>query len=396
MRSRGTRTLGAAIGLLFALVGVARADVTLGSTAQPSGSTPSPCLTSADDPSENDIVVQLMSGTSPTYTVPAGGETIREWGTNTTGDTPATPLTMVVLRPSSAGSYAVVGADSETLPKRLFTDEDAVFTIAHPIEAESGDELALYSSASGANAPPVCFWDGGSTSAADGLDAVAEPGSPAAGQTLSEDVDTGQTGPNFTLDLAVNQNQDADVDTTAPAAAAAHRAAVLSSTVSNAGPTVAPITFVDHVPAGLRLDSAVAGQGTCAISGQTATCTIDQLAAGQSVAVDVVVTPAVRGFYANHVSVQAAALDPNAANDQASATLGVTSLAVDGCVVPRLEHAPVAVARAVLKQLGCRVEVTRDHSGAVHAGNVIKTRPGPGRYGFDTRIELVVSSGRRR
>ena len=296
MRSRGTRTLGAAIGLLFALVGVAHADVTLGSTAQPSGSTPSPCVTNADDPSENDIVVQLMSGTSPTYTVPAGGETIREWGTNTTGDPPATPLTLVVLRPSSAGSYAVVGADSETLPKRLFTDEDAVFTIAHPIEAESGDELALYSSASGANAPPVCFWDGGSTSAADGLDAVAEPGSPAAGQTLSEDVDTGQTGPNFTLDLAVNQNQDAGVDTTAPAAAAAHRAAVLSSTVSNAGPTVAPITFVDHVPAGLRLDSAVAGQGTCAISGQTATCTIDQLAAGQSVAVDVVVTPAARGL----------------------------------------------------------------------------------------------------
>ena len=99
---------------------------------------------------------------------------------------------------------------------------------------------------------------------------------------------------------------------------------------------MAPITFVDHVPAGLRLDSAVAGQGTCAISGQTATCTIDQLAAGQSVAVDVVVTPAARGFYANDVSVQAAALDPNAANDQASATLGVTSLAVDGCVVPRL------------------------------------------------------------
>ena len=57
----------------------------------------------------------------------------------------------------------------------------------------------------------MCFWDGGSTSAADGLDAVTEPGSPAAGQTLSEDVDTGQTGPNFTLDLAVNQNQDAGV-----------------------------------------------------------------------------------------------------------------------------------------------------------------------------------------
>jgi hypothetical protein len=395
MRSRGAGTLGAAIALLFAWAGIARADVTLGSTAQPSGSTPGLCFTNADDPSENDVVVQLTSGTSPTYTVPAGGETIREWGTNTTGDTPATPLTLVVLRPSSGGGDTVVGADSETLPGRLFTDEDAVFTIAHPIDAKGGDELALYSSASGGAEPPVCYWDGGSTSAADGLDSVTEPGSPAAGQTLSEDIDMGQTGPSFTLDLAVNQNQDAGVTTAAPTAAAAHRAAVLSSTVSNAGPTVAPITFVDDVPAGLKLDSAVAGKGACAISGHKVTCTIDQLAAGQSVPVDVVVTPAARGFYVNHVTATAAALDPNAANDQASSTLGVTALAVDGCVVPRLGRTPVTAARTVLTHLGCRVEVTQQHSRAVHAGNVIETRPGPGHYRFETRIELVVSSGRR-
>lgn len=395
MRSSGAGVL-AAITLLLACAGAARADVTLGSTAQPSGSTPGQCFTNADDPSYNDVVVQLMSGTSPTYTVPAGGETIKEWGTDTTGDAPATPLTLVVLRPSSGGTYTVVGADSETLPNRLFSDEDAVFEISHPIVAKSGDELALYSSASGGNEAPVCYWDGGSTPAADGLDAVTEPGSPAAGQSLSEDVDTGQTGPNFMLDLAVNQNQDAGVTTTAPATAVAQRAAVLSSTVSNAGPTVAPITFVDNVPAGLRLDAAVAGQGTCAIRGRTATCAINQLGAGQSVPVDVVVTPVARGFYVNDVSVSTAALDPNTANDQASATLGVTSLAVDGCVVPRLRHAPAAVAKAVLKHLGCRVEVIHQQSGAVRSGNVIRTTPGPGRYRFETRIELVVSSGQRR
>jgi beta-lactam-binding protein with PASTA domain len=109
----------------------------------------------------------------------------------------------------------------------------------------------------------------------------------------------------------------------------------------------------------------------------------------------VVVTPVARGFYVNDVSVRAAALDPNAANDQASATLGVTSLAVNGCVVPRLRHAPAAVAKAVLKHLGCRVQLIAHHSGAVRSGNVIRTRPGPGRYRFGTRIELLVSSGRR-
>lgn len=396
MRSSGVTAAVAAIAVLSAGAGVARADVTLGSTAQPSGSTPGLCFTNADDPSENDIVVQLMSGATPAYTVPAGGETIREWGTNTTGDAPSTPLTLVVLRPSSGGNYTVVGADSETLPSRLFTDQDAVFGVSHPIVAKSGDELALYSSASGGNEPPVCYWDGGSTSAADGLDAVTEPGSPAAGQSLSEDIDTGQTGPSYTLDLAVNQNQDASVTTTAPVAAAAQRTTVLTSTVSNGGPTVAPITFTDDVPAGLKLDSAVAGQGACAISGQTATCTIEQLGVGQSVPVDVIVTPRARGDYVNDVAVKSAALDPDADNDQASATLGVTSLAIEGCIVPRLRHAPSRVARAVLKHLGCRVAVIHRRSRGVKGGNVIATRPGPGHYRFDRRVELVVSSGRRR
>lgn len=79
---------GATAVLALALSGVASADVTLGSTTQPSGSFLGTCFLNADNGMENDVVVQLTDSSVTRYTVPAGGETIKEWGTNTTGDTP--------------------------------------------------------------------------------------------------------------------------------------------------------------------------------------------------------------------------------------------------------------------------------------------------------------------
>ena len=239
---------GATAVFALALSGVASAAVTLGSTTRPSGSFLGTCFLNADNGTENDVVLQLTDSSATPYTVPAGGETIKEWGTNTTGDTPGTPLTLVILRPAGA-NYTVVGADVETLPSRLFSDQDSVFPLAHPIVANAGDKLGLYSSASGSNTPPVCYFGGGSTPDPFGLDALTEPSSPVADQSLSEDADQGPSGPNFMLDVAVNQNQDASVRTTAgPSTAATGRTAVLASTVTNGGPTTAAITFTDRVP----------------------------------------------------------------------------------------------------------------------------------------------------
>ncbi len=387
---------GATAVLALALSGVASADVTLGSTTQPSGSFLGTCFLNADNGMENDVVVQLTDSSVTRYTVPAGGETIKEWGTNTTGDTPGTPLTLVILRPAGA-SYTVVGADTETLPSRLFSDQDSVFLLAHPIVANAGDKLGLYSSASGSNTPPVCYFGGGSTPDPFGLDALTEPSSPMAGQSLSEDADQGPSGPNFMLDVAVNQNQDASVRTTAgPSTAPTGRTAVLASTVTNGGPTTAPITFTDRVPVGLSIDSAVAAQGTCATGAQTVTCTINGLAAGQSAPVDVVVTPTAGGHYTNNVSVTSSVLDPNASNNTASATLTASASASGACVVPNLKGASSKLAKTVLKDLGCKVKTTRQRSRHVRKGDVIKTKPGTGTHPAQTTVKVVVSSGRGR
>jgi beta-lactam-binding protein with PASTA domain len=47
----------------------------------------------------------------------------------------------------------------------------------------------------------------------------------------------------------------------------------------------------------------------------------------------------------------------------------------------------------VLKDLGCKAKSGKAHSATVHKGNVIKTKPGPGRYTFGRTVKLVVSSG---
>jgi hypothetical protein len=195
-------------------------------------------------------------------------------------------------------------------------------------------------------------------------------------------------------------NEDAGVTTSAgPANAAVGRSALLSSTVGNGGPGIDPITFADKVPAGLTIDSAAAGDGTCSTSGQTVTCRINGLPVGQSVPVDVVVTPSAAGTYANSVSVAVAAgtTDPNTSNNTASATLtvgpAVSAVSPVKCVVPKLKGTPSGIAKTVLKELGCKVKLTRRHSSTVHKGLVIKTKPGAGTYANLKTVTLIVSSG---
>ena len=176
--------------LVFALVlaltgsGVARADVTLGSTAQPPGSTPDEC--------SGAVVAQVASDPSTPYTVPSKG-TITAWQVNTVNGTPGTPATLVVLRQTSGPNYTVVGADTHSLPNPL--PSTAGFTVASPIAVNGGELLALF----GPGVGFTCFFHDGSTPAADELIALGAFGTPAAGQGL---VATEDSGPNFTLNLA--------------------------------------------------------------------------------------------------------------------------------------------------------------------------------------------------
>ena len=79
--------------LALALAGVARADVTLGTTAPALGASAQLCA--------SDLVIAEV-GSDPTtpFTVPGPG-TITQWQTNVSVDTPGSPLVLVVLKPGT-------------------------------------------------------------------------------------------------------------------------------------------------------------------------------------------------------------------------------------------------------------------------------------------------------
>jgi hypothetical protein len=97
--------------LLPAVPAAASADVTLGTTTQPAGSSPDTCF--------NSVIGQLTSDASTPYMVPAGGGEITAWQTNTTQAIAGEPLTFVVLKLLAGLTYSVVATDAENLPNRF-------------------------------------------------------------------------------------------------------------------------------------------------------------------------------------------------------------------------------------------------------------------------------------
>jgi hypothetical protein len=301
-------------------------------------------------------------------------------------------MTFLVLGPAGVG-YTVVGSDTETLPNPLPSSNTASFTLSKPMQVAAGDTLALYSPTTdvcqfGAASVPISDTVFGSTTA------VLPPPD---GTALTVN---GGTSSGEELDVAatLSTSEDAQVQTsTVPATVAPGDTTVLSSSVTDGGPVVGPITFVDQVPAGLSIQSATAGLGTCSVAGQNVTCTISGLAAGQTVPVQVVVTASAAGTFTNIVNVSAPAgiTDPVAANNLASASLTVSApQQPQHCIVPGLRRVPAGSARLVLKELGCTVRVVRQHS-TVGKGLVIGVRGKTGTYPYHQVVTLIVSSGRK-
>ncbi|MGB8880323.1 MAG: PASTA domain-containing protein [Solirubrobacteraceae bacterium] len=375
--------LGLVVAFALALPATAAADITLGTTAQPAGSSPGNCAAGY-------MIGQETSDPSTPDTVPPPGGQITGWQTNTTGDTAGSGLTLVVLRPNE-GAYTVVGVDPEVLPTPLPTDGIATFTLPTPLQVQSGDVLSLYSF----NGVGNCAW-GGVSDAADRISLFMLAVAP--GPADSETPLANASG--YLLDVAATlapSDVDAGVTTSVgPSGATAGHPALLISTVVNNGPASAPITFTDQVPAGLTINSAAAGDGTCSTSGQTVTCTITGLPAGQSVPVEVIATPSAAGSYTNSVSIalNAGASDPNPTNNTAAATLSVASGAPPAkCVVPALRAVPSGLARTVLNDLGCKVKTAKAHSQSIRKGTVVSTNPGHGTYASGVTITLIISSG---
>jgi uncharacterized repeat protein (TIGR01451 family) len=359
---------------------------TLGLAAPPTGAAPGPCL------GPGTVVGQMTDDPSTPFTVPSGGGVITQWATYTTGDTAGTSVTFLVLDPVNGGSsYTVVGTDTETIPTPLPASGEASFTLATPIHAAAGDTLGIYTAAAGA----VCFFDGPQVPTNDVV--FAGTGSATTGQTLTYSGVKSTGGYALNLSATLVNTEDAGVQaSTIGSPAGVGAPAVLTASVSNNGPELTPISFTDQVPAGLQIQSATAGLGTCAVSGQLVTCTITGLAVGTSASVDVVVVPAAAGSYTNDVTVSVpGSTDPTSSNNTASATLAVNQpKPTQQCIVPKLPKIPTAAARTLLKELGCTVHVSTKHS-SVTKGLVIGVKGKTGSFPYHQAVTLIVSSGRK-
>ena len=98
--------------------------------------------------------------------------------------------------------------------------------------------------------------------------------------------------------------------------------------VHNAGPSsAAGTTLIDALPSGVTFGSATPSQGSCTQSSGTVTCPLGTIASGGNASVEIKVTPTTGGSITNSASVGSGASDPNAADNQASATTTVNQSA---------------------------------------------------------------------
>jgi hypothetical protein len=382
------------------------AAATIGTTALPSGATSQQC-------SQNVLYIQsTVDPSASSSLVPAGGGLITAWQTNTSApaENAGAPLTFVVLRAgTTAGSFTVVGSDFETLPNPLPSSGIASFALSKAIPVLAGDELGLYSQA--VAGPPACVFHDGAVPFDGSLLEVDPAATPASGQSVTSN---GNSPGAYALDVSATLDNDVDAGVSAAAGAGATVGALaqLSASVTNAGPATGPISFTETVPGGLTIDSAVAGSGSCSVSGQAVTCSITGLAAGQSTPVVVLVTPAAAGNYAATTTVGVTGFtDPNPANNVSGATLTVapapvattitlpgttrTVTAPSSCHVPPLAGLSPAIAKQVLRLLDCGVgKASKASSRKVRKGLVVATKPGSGKtLKAGTAVKLTVSSG---
>lgn len=373
----------------LAVPGAAAASVTLGTVTVPAGGSLTPC--------DSDVVyAQPTFDASTPYDVPAGGGAITAWRMFAMPASAGVPERLLVLRPNgSETSATVIGTDLETFPTPIPANNIVSFNVNPPLPVQPGDELGIYNP----SASDYCTFRGGSPP----LSYVAQSDAittPAAGSAIAF---TGHTpfdsGSGYTLNVSATVDNDLDAGVTAGASSGDHagEAGLLTAAVTNAGPATAPITFTDSVASGLTIDSAVAGGGSCSITGQTVVCTITG-APGQSLPVVITVTAAKPGSYVHTASVATGSLtDPGTTNNAASATLNVAPGASSSttCHIPPLARTPLTIAKGVIKALGCRVgKTTRTHSKKITTGLVVSTTPKAGSaVGAGTKVTLRVSSG---
>jgi uncharacterized repeat protein (TIGR01451 family)/CSLREA domain-containing protein len=98
--------------------------------------------------------------------------------------------------------------------------------------------------------------------------------------------------------------------------------------VSNGGPdTAQAVNVSDDVPANFTINTAAATAGSCAVTGQSVSCDLGDLASGGTAGVEVGVTAVTEGPTTNTATVTSATADPNNDNDSSSTAVTIASSA---------------------------------------------------------------------
>jgi uncharacterized repeat protein (TIGR01451 family) len=159
--------------------------------------------------------------------------------------------------------------------------------------------------------------------------------------------------------------------------------------VANNGPERAGgIVLSDPLPAGAKLVSATASQGTCTAAAAVA-CSLGALRPGQVATLTLKLASGF-GKVTNTATVASKAIDTNPANANATVVSSVPA-----CVVPKLRGKSLRKAKKELRKAHCKLgKVKRRHSGKVQMSKVIsfpKRRGKPLPVG--TKVKLAVSQG---
>jgi uncharacterized repeat protein (TIGR01451 family) len=406
MRTRGC--LLAVFVAALAVPSAAAADITIGNVTQPGAGTLDVSTADACPSSPDEVIFSTGgSGLNSQFTVPSSASplAVTHWQINVDGATPGTPVMLVVLRLATSPtiSLTVVGVDTETVPTPLPADKIASFAMSSPIPVEAGDEVAVYADGT-TGTGLTCAWDGGPTSSMLNVESEEVAAPPAVGDSLPV-----SGGAGFSESSAVG-NVSATLGTLAydaglslsagPSNAVVGQPAVLTATVTNHGPFNGLITFTDPVPTGLTVDYAAVSSGSCSTNTAVniVTCTLANVAVGQSEKIGIVVTPkSAQSFSdAGTLAIVSGATDPNPANNSATATLNVSSGAPAArCVVPKLGGASLALTKKLLGLLDCKAgKVKKATSKSVAKGDVISTSPGAGTYAAGTSVAITESSGK--
>jgi uncharacterized repeat protein (TIGR01451 family) len=123
----------------------------------------------------------------------------------------------------------------------------------------------------------------------------------------------------------------ADLELTAsgaPNPVSAGQVLTYSFSIRNEGPALATgVTLTDALPAGASLESVLASQGACLLSGGTVVCRAGSLAAGSQVGIEIKVRPQAAGLVTNEASAVSDVADPDTDDNASTVETTVTPFA---------------------------------------------------------------------